>query len=257
MHHMRLPQGCAALRLAPGYPAKPLGQQTMRGDTRNAFSPSFAGFAFAFLHLMTGTAQAAAEASRYWHDTPSRTLPAGMTEPDAYRAAVLDFPAAQAALQIGGDVGQTISLPMPSGGFRLTAFDNFPMAGTTASADLTLQVDSGSGPFAVTAPAAGVTWDPLVSATEAVTWNVASTDVAPVSCANVDIDVYTGGGFASSTALLAQGVPNNGSVVVNVPNMQTATARVRVRCSDNIFFAMSPGNFTINGPDLIFADGFD
>jgi hypothetical protein len=154
-------------------------------------------------------------------------------------------------------IGEILPTTTRALNFRLTVFDNFPLAGTTESADLTLQVDSASGPFAVTAPAAGVTWDPLVSATEAVTWNVANTDVAPVSCANVDIDVYTGGGFGSSTAMLAQGVPNNGSVVVNVPNMQSATARVRVRCSDNIFFAMSPGNFTINGPDLIFANGFD
>ena len=73
----------------------------------------------------------------------------------------------------------------------------------------------------------------------------------------VDIDVYTGGGFGNTSANLALGVPNNGSAVVNVPNMQSATARVRVRCADKIFFAMSPGDFTINGPDLIFADGFD
>jgi hypothetical protein len=141
--------------------------------------------------------------------------------------------------------------------FRLTVFDNYPLAGTTESADLTLQVDSGSGPFAITAPIAGATWDPAINATQMVTWNVANTSAAPVSCANVDIDVHTSGGFSSSTAMLALGVPNSGSAMVNVPNLRSTTARVRVRCSDNIFFAMSPGNFTINGTDLIFANGFD
>lgn len=141
--------------------------------------------------------------------------------------------------------------------FRLTVFDNFPLAGTTETGDLSLLVDSASGPFAVTAPIGGAIWDPAINATETVTWNVTNTDAPPVACANVDIDIYTGGGFASSTAPLAQGVPNNGSAMVSVPNMQSSTARVRVRCSNNIFFAISPGNFMINGPNLIFANGFD
>ncbi|MBL0163678.1 MAG: hypothetical protein IPP82_08605 [Xanthomonadales bacterium] len=45
---------------------------------------------------------------------------------------------------------------------------------------------------------------------------------------------------------------------VDIPGGFPSTGwRVRVRCSGNIFFALSPGNFTINGPDLIFANGFD
>ena len=107
------------------------------------------------------------------------------------------------------------------------------------------------------ASVAAATWDASINATETVSWNVAGTDLAPVSCPAVDIDVYTGGGFGLSTAVLAQGIPNNGSAVVNVPNMQSTTARVRVRCANNIFFALNPGNFTIVGPDLIFADGFE
>ncbi|HET9033366.1 MAG TPA: M12 family metallo-peptidase [Dokdonella sp.] len=141
--------------------------------------------------------------------------------------------------------------------FRFSVFDNVAGGGTTESGALTLQVDSASGPFAVTEPAAGATWDPLISATELVTWDVANTAASPVSCAAVDIDVYSGGGFANSSATLALGIPNTGIALVSVPNMQSSSARVRVRCSDNIFFAISPGDFTINGPDLIFANGFD
>lgn len=154
-------------------------------------------------------------------------------------------------------IGEILPTTTRALNFRLTVFDNIAGGGTTESGDLTLQVDSASGPFAVTAPAAGATWDPAISASETVTWSVANTTAAPVSCAAVDIDIYSGGGFAISTAMLAQGVSNNGSVVVNVPNMQSSAARLRIRCSDNIFFAMSPGDFTVNGPDLIFANGFD
>jgi len=154
-------------------------------------------------------------------------------------------------------IGEILPTTTRALNFRLTVFDSVAGGGTSESRDMTLQVDSSTGPFAVTAPAAGVTWDASVTPTSTVTWNVAGTDAGTVLCANVDIDVYTGGGFESSASLLAQGVPNNGSAVVNVPNVQTTTARVRVRCSNNIFFALSPGNFTINGPDLIFANGFD
>ncbi len=141
--------------------------------------------------------------------------------------------------------------------FRLSVFDNVAGGGTTATSDVSLQVDSASGPFAVTAPATGATWDASVSATQTVTWNVANTTAAPVSCAAVDIDIHTGGGFSSSTAMLAQGIANTGNALVNVPNIQSSTARVRIRCSDNVFFALSPGDFTVNGPDQIFADSFD
>ena len=57
--------------------------------------------------------------------------------------------------------------------------------------------------------------------------------------------------------MLASAVPNNGSAVVNVPNIDTTSARVRVRCSNNIFFAMSANNFSIVGNDVLFADGFE
>jgi hypothetical protein len=154
-------------------------------------------------------------------------------------------------------IGELLPTTTRALNFRLSVFDNVATGGTTETGDVSLQVDATSGPFAVTAPAASVIWDASISATETVTWNVANTDIAPVLCAAVDIDIYTGGGFASSTAQLATGAPNNGSTIVNVPNVRSSTARVRVRCSGNIFFALSPGNFTINGPDLIFANGFD
>ncbi len=143
--------------------------------------------------------------------------------------------------------------------FRLTVFDNAPTGGTSESRDVTLAVKAAAGPFAVTAPAGGVTWDGNTNPQQLVTWNVAGTDAAPISCASVDIDLYTGGPFTSSAATLATAVPNTGTATVNVPAVDTTTARVRVRCSNNIFFAMSPGNFTVVGAsvDLLFADGFD
>ena len=154
-------------------------------------------------------------------------------------------------------IGEILPTTTRALNFRLTVFDNVAGGGTTESQNLGLQVVNTAGPFTVTSPLAGATWNAAVSASETVTWNVAGTDVPPVSCTNVDIDLYTGTDFDVPVASLAASVPNIGSALVAVPNLQSGTARVLVRCADNLFFAVNPGNFTIVGSDQIFADGFD
>ena len=137
--------------------------------------------------------------------------------------------------------------------FRLTVRDNHPGGGATASTDAVVHVDSGAGPFLVIAPAAGTQWP--ANTRQTVAWNVANTSAPPVSCANVDV-LYSADGGQTFAATLASAAPNSGSATVTVPNLPTATARVEVRCSDNIFFDISPGDFTIF-VDEIFADGFE
>ena len=154
-------------------------------------------------------------------------------------------------------IGEILPTTTRALNFRLTVFDNVAGGGTTESQNLGLQVVNTAGPFTVTSPLAGATWNAAVSASETVTWNVAGTDVPPVSCTNVDIDLYTGTDFDVPVASLAAAVPNIGSALVAVPNLQSGTARVLVRCADNLFFAVNTGNFTIVGSDQIFADGFD
>lgn len=100
-----------------------------------------------------------------------------------------------------------------------------------------------AGPFSVTAPNTNVTW----SGVRTVTWNVASSNAAPVSCAAVDILLSTDGGNNFST-VLASGVPNNGSASVLLPNLNSTTARVMVRAVGNIFYDVSNVNFTITPP---------
>ena len=126
--------------------------------------------------------------------------------------------------------------------FRFTARDG---NGGVNSADTTLLLATSAGPFQVTAPNTAITevsWIGLT--TEAVTWNVANTDVAPVSCAAVDISLSTDGGLTYPTAL-ATNTPNDGTESIVVPNITTTTARVRVSCAGNIFFDISNANFSI------------
>jgi hypothetical protein len=137
--------------------------------------------------------------------------------------------------------------------FRLTVRDNHADGGATASSDTIVHVTSVAGPFRITAPAAGSVW--LPGATATVSWNVANTTAAPVSCASVDILLSTDGGQTFPTTLAAA-VPNSGTAGLTVPDASTPAARVEVQCHDNIFFDISPADFAILGDD-IFQDGFE
>ncbi len=133
-------------------------------------------------------------------------------------------------------VGRTLN-------FRLVVRDNSTVAGFNDRADVLITVDGTSGPLAVTSPTAtGISWLPL--STQTVTWNVANTTAAPVSCANVDILLSTDGGLTYPT-VLASSVPNSGTASITVPNVLTTTARIMVRGTGRIFFDISNNNFSI------------
>ncbi|HZP65075.1 MAG TPA: zinc-dependent metalloprotease family protein [Rudaea sp.] len=159
-----------------------------------------------------------------------------------------------AAIPSGGQIsGESWATTTRDLHFRATVRDNHPGGGASASTDATVHVSAAAGPFRVTAPAGGVLW--IENAPQAIAWDVAGTDIAPVSCAAVDV-LYSADGGRTFTATLASAVPNTGAATVTAPNLPTATARMEVRCSDNIFFDISPGDFSINA-DEIFVDGFD
>jgi len=142
--------------------------------------------------------------------------------------------------------------------FRLTARDNVAGGGTSESRDVTLAVSAAAGPFSVNGPPLDTIWDIEQSRWQAVTWNVAGTDSAPVSCAAVDIDLHVGDDFSSSAGILATNAPNTGIAIVEVPDIDAPAARVRVRCADNLFFAMSPGDIAVvRSTDRLFAHGFE
>lgn len=100
-----------------------------------------------------------------------------------------------------------------------------------------------SEPFSVVAPAAGTVWAGNDNPT--ITWKVAGTTNAPISCANVDILLAQDG--TDFAQVLLSNTPNDGSETISVPGVQTSTARLMIRCSDNIFFAVNSGTFTVSG----------
>lgn len=128
--------------------------------------------------------------------------------------------------------------------FRLTVRDNkvFPSSGGVASADLAFTVTGGAGPFLVTFPDTPQSFAGNQKITT--TWDVAGTTAAPVSCPYVNIFVSSDGGLTFPTQL-AVGVPNDGSQDVQLPNIDTTKARIKVKCANNVFFDLSNTNFTI------------
>jgi len=124
--------------------------------------------------------------------------------------------------------------------FRVTVRDNSTNSISCTDEDDIVITTVASGPFLVTAPTtSGVVW--VEGQTHTVAWDVAGTNAAPVSCANVDILLSYDGGFTYPVTL-ASSVTNNG------------TARVQVRCSDNIFYNISASNFEIQvstGPTFL------
>jgi hypothetical protein len=139
--------------------------------------------------------------------------------------------------------------------FRMMARDNRPGGGGVNYASASITVNAAAGPFLVTQPDTALDWPG--NSGQTVTWDVAGTAVAPVSCANVAIHLSSDGGGSFPTALVAS-TPNDGSESVTIPNTPTTQARVRVSCVGNIFFDISNADFTISGADgALFYDGFE
>ena len=135
-------------------------------------------------------------------------------------------------------------LPTVSGtlNFRLTVRDNHSGGGGAASDDMIVTVNNTGAPFRVTYPDTAISWNG--GEQETVTWDVANTNNAPISCSNVNIRLSTDFGQTFPTQL-AGNSPNDGNEQITVPQIETSGARVRIECAGNIFFDISNRDFTI------------
>jgi hypothetical protein len=136
--------------------------------------------------------------------------------------------------------GETLPTTDRTMTFRLTVRDNNPGGGRVGEDTTTVTSTTSAGPFLVTTPNGGESWD----GTETVTWDVAGTAGGAVSTANVDILLSIDGGATWPTTLLS-GTPNDGSQSVTLPDVDTNAARIKIMASANIFFDTSDGNFAI------------
>jgi hypothetical protein len=137
-------------------------------------------------------------------------------------------------------IGESLPTTNRALNFRFTARDG---RGGVDAADLSLTVVASAGPFAVTAPNGG---ENITTGTTVVAWNVAGTTAAPILCANVDILLSTDGGTTFPITLLPS-TPNDGTQAVTFPAGTVTTARIKVKCSNNVFFDISNANFSYAG----------
>ncbi len=185
------------------------------------------------------------------HTAPTTTQTQGplfrsfrpVAEPYRYFPALPDIIANNTpTMEVLPGVGRTMD-------FAFTVRDNNSASGCTDSDLITITVASGAGPFLVTSPNSAVTYG--AGTNQTITWDVAGTTGNGVNCANVDIYFSDDGGNTYPT-LLASSVANDGSHEVLMPSSATTTARIMVKCSDNVFFDISNEDFTLElvNPDF-------
>ena len=133
---------------------------------------------------------------------------------------------------------------------RFTVRDNRSGGGGVNADTAILTVSTAAGPFRVTSPNTNVSW----SGAQTVTWDVASTNVAPVSTALVDILLSTDGG-ATFPTVLAAATPNDGSQGITLPGVTVTSARIKIKAVGNYYFDISNTNFTITCPTIAVPTG--
>lgn len=141
--------------------------------------------------------------------------------------------------------------------FRCVVRDgNTDASGVAWTNEISFEATDAAGPFSVTMPNTGSEdWE--VGSEVEVQWDVANTDMAPVNCETVDILLSDNNGFDFNIPLV-EGVPNNGSRMVVVPNNITDNARIKVKASENIFFDISNNKYDIipaTQPGFLFIAG--
>lgn len=126
--------------------------------------------------------------------------------------------------------------------FRLTVRDNASGAGSFVADSMMLHITDNAGPFEVTSPNESTSYYGGQMLT--VRWNTANTQLSPVNCQNVSIALSTDGGLTYPTVLAAQ-TANDGEASLQLPNVSTTQARIKISAIGNIFFDISDQDFTI------------
>jgi hypothetical protein len=152
--------------------------------------------------------------------------------------------------------GETLPTTSRTLTFRLTVRDqatNGALAiGATQTSDVNVTTVNTGTAFAITSQNTAQVW-PAFSA-QTITWDVAGSTAAPISCANVQIALSTDLG-QTFNRVLAASTANDGSEVITAPSVASTQGRIKVQCVGNIFFDINNANITTQ-VDL-FQNGFE
>ncbi|GGG41633.1 metalloprotease Fpp1 [Croceivirga lutea] len=148
-----------------------------------------------------------------------------------------------------GSVWETVATIERELNFGLTVRDNAARGGQIASEEVKINVTGSSGPFVVTSQAETTSHE--AGSTITVTWDVAGTNQSPINANFVDVFLSTDGGFTYPFTL-GENVLNSGSATVQLPgSAATTAARIMIKASDNIFYALNATNFEITSTAIV------
>ena len=120
--------------------------------------------------------------------------------------------------------------------FFVTVRDNVTEGSGVVWEEIEFEVDGDSGPFALVFP--NSFGDRLTAGgSNEITWDVAGTFDAPVSCKTVDLLISYDDAITFDT--LAKGVINDGSYFVDLTEETSNVARIKIKASENIFLDIS------------------
>lgn len=156
------------------------------------------------------------------------------------------FPMLSSVLNNTSTFGETLPTTERDLDFEVVVRDN--LGGVDSKKVSVNVVDTGSA-FSITQPTAGTTWTGTES--QDIVWETAGTELSPISCSSVDILLDADGDDQFNTVLASE-EPNDGQAQVTSPSSVTTEARLMIQCSNNVFYAVNPGAFSItSGTDPI------
>lgn len=137
--------------------------------------------------------------------------------------------------------GEVLPTTSRSLNFKLLVRDG---SGNIADDAMTVTVVGNQQGFAVQDPTSGTLW---MLGTQTVRWETAGTENAPISCGTVDILLSLDGGETFPT-VIGDNVANDGEHEVTLGGLvSSADGKLKIKCTDNIFFAVNNGNLQIQG----------
>ena len=147
-----------------------------------------------------------------------------------------------------GDAWETVSNVGRDLNFSLTVRDNALNGGQSASDELNVTVINEAGPFLISSQSTEETFE--AGSVQTITWDVANTEIAPISAETVTIFLSTNRGVTFPITL-AENTLNDGSQTVIIPNITTSTGRIMIMADNNIFFAVNHANFAITPSEIV------
>lgn len=142
--------------------------------------------------------------------------------------------------------GETLPTTNRDLNFQLTARDQ---QGGWDHDSIKISVANGAGPFEIT----NLNSSTSISGNTMLTWDVAGTTANGINCGSVDIFLSTDGGF-TYPVILSDNEANDGSTIITIPYIPTQTARIKIKCSDNIFFDINDANLSIESDCNVTSD---